>query len=247
MNLILRHPISSRSFLSGLRPYLRFNSEHFQHEFNCFAHSTYDMIGYDDATSESYGGYAERQGPPVAINMDDEDSSEERIEIDLTVEPSTSGVQRAEDPQRESHDTPSGSSWLTNSEGFPNYPSSLLENFSNQIERLRQISNQIEQLQHHSLTNPSNISVESSGSTQLTVRTSRANKIDVRVRNRFLPSTSKENASDSPNEPTTSSAPPLHPRDFCRARDIERNCFRVYNYSSVNPMNQSKKKKEQRQ
>jgi len=88
-----RYPIMSRQFRSSLRPHMKHNTEHFLHELNCFAHSSYDMVGYDRATMDSYGPYHARIGPPEAINIDDEveqnaSNVDEHIEIDLTTDQS---------------------------------------------------------------------------------------------------------------------------------------------------------------
>ena len=79
--------ITSRRFKLIIWPRLKHNTDHFIHEFNCFAHSPYDMIGYDEATADRYGIYQSRVGPPLTVDHSYLESiNTDTVEIDLTNE-----------------------------------------------------------------------------------------------------------------------------------------------------------------
>ena len=77
--------ITSRRFSRIVRPVLGHKTDHFIHEFYCYARSGYDLAGYDNATYDAYGSYSTRISPPAELEMEDlEDNNRNAPEIDLT-------------------------------------------------------------------------------------------------------------------------------------------------------------------
>ncbi|KAF2348641.1 hypothetical protein FHG87_020602 [Trinorchestia longiramus] len=88
MNLLIQHRIESVCMVRALTPHLHHKTRHFLHELNCFAHSSYDFVGYDSAVRTRYSDFSLREVPPLSVDVDEDLDEQlrqpESVEIDLT-------------------------------------------------------------------------------------------------------------------------------------------------------------------